>query len=75
MNTSRTRINALALETRLPTMSGFRDWASAGSLMSYGPDISAAFRRAAEHVDKILHGTKPADIPVEQPTKFEWSSI
>jgi putative tryptophan/tyrosine transport system substrate-binding protein len=71
LNTSRTRINALALEAWLPTMSGFRDWVTAGSLMSYGPDISAAFRRAAEHVDKILHGTKPADIPVEQPTKFE----
>jgi putative ABC transport system substrate-binding protein len=71
LNTSRTRINALALEARLPTMSGFRDWVTAGSLMSYGPDISAAFRRTAEHVDKILHGTKPADIPVEQPTKFE----
>ena len=71
LNTSRTRINALALEARLSTMSGFRDWVTAGSLMSYGPDISAAFRRAAEHVDKILRGTKPADIPVEQPTKFE----
>src|SRR5262245_37761687 len=71
LNTSRVRISALALEARLPTVSGIRDWVTAGSLMSYGPDISAAFRRAAELVDKILRGTKPADIPVEQPTKFE----
>jgi putative tryptophan/tyrosine transport system substrate-binding protein len=71
LNTSRREINALAIQARLPTMSAFRDWLTAGSLMSYGPDISAAFRRAAEHVDKILHGTKPADIPVEQPTKFD----
>jgi putative ABC transport system substrate-binding protein len=71
LNTSRAQISASALQARLPAISGFRDWVTAGSLMSYGPDISAAFGRAAELVDKILRGTKPADIPVEQPTKFE----
>jgi putative ABC transport system substrate-binding protein len=69
--TNRVRINTLALGARLPTMHGFREFVEAGSLMSYGPNFPDLFRRAAEYVDKILRGAKPADIPVEQPTKFD----
>jgi hypothetical protein len=65
------RIIALALSARLPTILGNRDYVQAGGLLSYGPNFPDLFRRAAEMVDKILHGTKPADIPVEQPTKFD----
>ena len=65
------RINALALAARLPVMHGVRENALAGGLMSYGPDFPDMSRRAAEIVDKVLRGTKPADIPVEQPTKFD----
>ncbi len=68
---NRTRIITLALGARLPTMFGLREYVQAGGLMSYGPNLSAQFRRAAEYVEKILRGTKPGDIPVEQPTKFE----
>ena len=68
---NRIRINILALGTRLPTMYGSREYVEAGGLMSYGPNITDLFRRAAEYVDKILRGAKPADLPVEQPTKFE----
>jgi putative ABC transport system substrate-binding protein len=68
---NRIRINALALGARLPTMYGFREFVEAGGLMSYGPSLPDLFRRAADYVDKILRGAKPADIPVEQPTKFE----
>jgi putative tryptophan/tyrosine transport system substrate-binding protein len=71
LNNNRIRINTLALGARLPTMYGVRDAAEAGGLMSYGPNFPDLFRRAAEYVDKILHGTKPADLPVEQPTKYE----
>jgi ABC transporter substrate binding protein len=56
---------------RLPTMQASRDYVAAGGLMSYGPNRPDLFRRAADHVDKILRGTKPGDIPVEQPTKFD----
>ena len=56
---------------RLPTMHGVRDYVEAGGLMSYGPNFQDLFRRAAEFVDKILRGTRPDDIPVEQPTKFD----
>jgi putative tryptophan/tyrosine transport system substrate-binding protein len=72
MNTHRVRINTLALGVRLPTMHGFRDYVEAGGLMSYGPNIPDLFRRAGDYVDKILRGAKPADIPVEQPTKFDF---
>ena len=67
-----TRIITLALGARLPTIFGGRNFVQAGALMSYGPNFPALFRRAAELVDKILHGAKPADIPVEEPTKFEF---
>jgi putative ABC transport system substrate-binding protein len=70
LNTDRARIAAWAIEARLPTMCGFRELVEAGGLASYGPSIPDLFRRAAEYVDKILRGAKPADIPVEQPTKF-----
>jgi ABC-type uncharacterized transport system substrate-binding protein len=71
MNTNRTRINILAVGVRLPTMHGVREYVEAGGLMSYGPNTPAQFRRVADIVDKILRGAKPADIPVEQPTKFD----
>src|SRR5215471_8098637 len=70
MNTNRTRINILAVGARLPTMHGVREYVEAGGLISYGPDMRDQFRRVADIVDKILRGAKPADIPVEQPTKF-----
>ena len=66
-----TRIITLALGARLPTIFYSRDFVGTGGLVSYGPNYPALFRRAAEMVDKILHGTKPGDIPVEQPTSFE----
>ncbi len=71
VNTNRIRINTLALGARLPTMTGVREYVEAGGLMSYGPSFPDLWRRAAEFVDKILRGTKPTDIPVEQPTKFD----
>jgi putative tryptophan/tyrosine transport system substrate-binding protein len=58
------------LEVRLPTMFNVREFVEAGGLMSYGPDFLTLYRRAADFVDKILRGAKPADIPVEQPTRF-----
>jgi putative tryptophan/tyrosine transport system substrate-binding protein len=70
VNSNRVRINTLALEARLPVMHSFRDNVEAGGLISYGPDILGMYQRAADLVDKILRGAKPADIPVEQPTKF-----
>jgi putative ABC transport system substrate-binding protein len=71
VNTNRSLITSLALAARLPTMFGERENIVAGGLISYGPSIADLFRRAAEQVDKILHHANPADIPVEQPTKFE----
>jgi putative ABC transport system substrate-binding protein len=71
MNTNRTRINILAVGARLPTVHGTREYVEAGGLMSYGANTPDLFRRAAEYVDKILRGAKPADLPVEQPTKFD----
>ena len=70
-NTNRVRINTLALGARLPTMHNVREFVEAGGLMSYGPNWLGQFRRAADLVDKILRGAKPADLPVEQPTKFD----
>jgi putative ABC transport system substrate-binding protein len=71
MNTHRVRISTVALGARLPTLSGIRAYVEAGALMSYGPNFPDLFRRAAEYADKILRGAKPADLPVEQPTKFD----
>jgi putative ABC transport system substrate-binding protein len=71
INTNRLRINTLAVGAHLPTLHTLRVYVEAGGLMSYGPVIPEMFKRAAELVDKILHGAKPTDIPVEQPTKFE----
>jgi putative tryptophan/tyrosine transport system substrate-binding protein len=68
---NRTQIITLAFGMRLPTIISGREFVQAGSLMSYGPNFPALFRRAAEYVDKILRGAKPGDMPVEQPTKFE----
>ena len=70
-NTNRARINDLALSARMPTMHGFREYVETGGLMSYGPNTPDLFRRAGDYVDKILRGAKPADMPVEQPTKFD----
>ena len=67
----RQRIVALAARHRLPMISDFKEFADAGALMSYGPNARETYRRAATYVDKILKGTKPADLPVEQPTRFE----
>jgi putative ABC transport system substrate-binding protein len=69
--TNRIRINTLAQAARMPTMYALREYVEAGGLISYGPNLPDLFRRAAHHVDKILRGAKPADIPIEQPTKFD----
>src|SRR5262249_49073956 len=68
---NRVQINTLALHAGLPTMHGLREYVEAGGLMSYGPNIPDLYRRAADFVDKILRGSKPAEIPIEQPTKFD----
>ena len=67
----RTPIAALTAKHRLPAMYPTREFVDAGGLMVYGPSLRDNFRRAATYVDKILRGAKPADLPVEQPTKFE----
>jgi putative ABC transport system substrate-binding protein len=67
----RSRIVALAVQSRLPVISGPRQFAEAGSLFSYGSVLSEQWRRAATYVDKILRGASPADLPIEQPSKFE----
>jgi putative ABC transport system substrate-binding protein len=66
-----TRILTLALAARLPTISSLRDVVRAGGFVSYGPDYVDLFRRSADYVDKILRGTKPGDLPIEQATNFE----
>ena len=71
INANHARINTLALGARLPTMHGVREYVEAGGLMAYGPNLADLYRRAADYVDKILRGAKPADLPVEQPTKFD----
>jgi putative tryptophan/tyrosine transport system substrate-binding protein len=67
----RTPLAQLAGKNRIPSIYGFREYVDAGGLLSYGPNLSDLFRRAATYVDKILKGAKPADLPVEQPSKFE----
>jgi putative ABC transport system substrate-binding protein len=72
MNTNQKRIAEFALKSRLPSVHGIREAVGAGGLMSYGADRADSYRRVAYYVDKILKGAKPADLPVEQPTKFEF---
>ncbi len=68
---NRNLISSFALASRLPAMYGFREFIEAGGLISYGPNVPSLFRRAGDFVDRVLRGTKPADIPIEQPTKFD----
>jgi ABC-type uncharacterized transport system substrate-binding protein len=70
----RKQLLELAVRNRLPSICDDPSWTEDGCLMSYGPDRRDMYRRAAQYVDKILKGAKPADLPVEQPTKFELSS-
>jgi len=65
-------MNTSALGARLPTMYAYREYVEAGGLMSYGANLPDLYRRSADYVDKILRGAKPGDIPVEQPTKFDF---
>jgi putative tryptophan/tyrosine transport system substrate-binding protein len=72
INANRVRIHSLSLSEQLPTVYGERGYVEVGGLMSYGANVADLYRRAAEIIDKILRGANPADIPVEQPTKFEF---
>jgi putative tryptophan/tyrosine transport system substrate-binding protein len=71
LTTHRVRINTLAIAQKLPTVNAFREYVVAGGLFSYGPNFPDLFRRSADYVNKILRGAKPAEIPVEQPVKFD----
>jgi putative tryptophan/tyrosine transport system substrate-binding protein len=71
ISTNRVRINILAIGEKLPTVNSFREYVQAGGLISYGPNFPDLFRRTGDFVDKILRGVKPADLPVEQPVKFD----
>src|SRR5262245_24201616 len=68
----RARLAEFALRHRIVSMFGFREWVEAGGLLSYGPNIVELHRRVADYVDRIAKGAKPADLPIEQPTKFEF---
>ena len=68
----RARLADFALRQRMPSVFAFREWVDAGGLLSYGPSLIGMFRRAAEYVDRIARGAKPSDLPIEQPTKFEF---
>jgi len=72
MNANQIRINTSSLGARLPTMHAAREYVESGGLMSFGPNYQDLFRRAADYVDKILRGAKPGDLPIEQPTKFDF---
>jgi putative ABC transport system substrate-binding protein len=72
MNANQKRIVGFALKRRLPSMYGSREAVDAGGLMSYGADLADSYGRVAYYVDRILKGARPADLPVEQPTKFEF---
>jgi putative tryptophan/tyrosine transport system substrate-binding protein len=72
LDANKIRINTSALGARLPTMHGYREYVEAGGLMSYGANLPDLYRRSADYVDKILRGANPGDIPVEQPTKFDF---
>ena len=67
----REKLADFAVKARLPSISGWKEYVEGGGLMSYGPNLNDSYRRLAQYVDKILKGAKPADLPVEQPTKFE----
>ena len=71
MSANGKRIAGFALKSRLPSMYVIREFVNAGGLIYYGADVAESNRRVAEYVDRILKGAKPADLPVEQPTKFE----
>jgi len=71
VNANVVQVTKLALDAGLPTISNYREFAAFGGLIAYGPSLPALFQRAADDVDKILRGAKPADIPVQQPTKFD----
>jgi len=71
MYTNQKRIAGFALKSRLPSIYSEKEYVHAGGLMSYGNDSTEHYRRVAYFVDRILNGTRPADLPVEQPTKFE----
>ena len=71
-NSQRKQIVELAVKSQLPATYSRPEYVEDGGLMTYGPNINDLFRRAATYVDKILKGAKPADLPVEQPTKFEF---
>jgi putative tryptophan/tyrosine transport system substrate-binding protein len=68
----RARVAEFALQHRMLSMFAFREWVDAGGLLSYGPNIVGMYRRAADYVDRIAQGAKPSDLPIEQPTKFEF---
>jgi putative tryptophan/tyrosine transport system substrate-binding protein len=72
MGANRKRTVGFALKSRLPSVSGNREYVEAGGLIYYGADLADSYRRVAYYVDRILKGAKPADLPVEQPTKFEF---
>ena len=72
MRPNQKRIAGFALKSRLPSVFGRREAVDAGGLMSYGADLADSYRRVAYFVDRLLKGAKPADLPVEQPTKFEF---
>ena len=72
MRANQKRIVGFALKSRLPSVYGSRESVEAGGLMSYGADLADSYRRVAYFVDRILKGAKPADLPVEQPMKFEF---
>ncbi|HSV21811.1 MAG TPA: ABC transporter substrate binding protein, partial [Xanthobacteraceae bacterium] len=71
LTTDRVGISILAVGARLPTISGQREFVDVGTLISYGPNFPDLFRRAGDFVNKILRGAKPADLTIEQPTKFD----
>ena len=71
MSGNQKRIIGFAIKSRLPSVYNSREYVDAGGLMYYGADLAESYRRVAYYVDRILKGAKPADLPVEQPTKFE----
>ncbi len=71
MTAQRMRVASMAVASRIPTIFGLREFVDAGELMSYGPSLRDLYRRAATQMNKILNGASPADLPIEQSTKFE----